>query len=53
MDYKKAYTLLAGVMSNTMNEINKSDIKSEEIENVMHMLKDGLTKAEEMYGAEK
>lgn len=49
MDYKKAYALLVGTMSNAIDEINKSHIISQEMENAIQMLKEGLEKAEEMY----
>ncbi len=49
MDYKKAYTLLAGTMSDAMDEIEKSRVISQEMENAIKMLKDGLDKVEEMY----
>ena len=49
MDYKKAYALLAGTMSNTIDEIEKSRVISQEMENAIKMLKEGLEKAEDMY----
>jgi len=49
MDYKKAYALLVGTMSNAIDEISKSRIISQEMENAIKMLKEGLEKAEEMY----
>lgn len=49
MDYQKAYALLVGVVSNTIDEINKSHILSPEIENALYMLRLGLTETEEMY----
>lgn len=49
MDYKKAYALLAGTMSNAIDEIGKSHIISQEMENAIRILKEGLEKAEEMY----
>jgi len=49
MDYKKAYALLAGVMSRAIDEIEKSQVISQETESAFQMLKEGLKKAEEMY----
>lgn len=49
MDYQKAYALLVGTMSNAIDEISKSRIISQEIENATQMLKQGLDKAEKMY----
>lgn len=49
MDYKKAYALLVRTMSNAIDEIGKSRIISQEMENAIRMLKEGLEKAEEMY----
>lgn len=49
MDYKKAYALLAGTMSNAIDEIERSRVISQEMENAIKMLKEGLEKAEEMY----
>lgn len=49
MDYKKAYSLLVGIMSNAIDEINKSPIIFQEMENTIQMLKEGLEKAEKMY----
>lgn len=49
MDYKKAYALLMGTMSNAIDEISKSHVISQEIENAVRMLREGLEKAEEMY----
>lgn len=49
MDYKKAYALLAGTMSNVIDEIEKSRVISQELESAIKMLKEGLEKAEEMY----
>jgi len=49
MDYQKAYALLVGIMSNAIDEINKSCVVSQEMENAIKMLKEGLEKVEEMY----
>jgi hypothetical protein len=49
MDYKKAYALLVGTISNAIDEIGKSHIISQEMENAMQMLMDGLENTEEMY----
>lgn len=49
MDYPKAYALLVGTMSNAIDEIGKSNVISQEMENAIRMLKEGLEKAEEMY----
>lgn len=49
MDYQKAYTLLVETMSKAIDEINKSRIISQEMENAIKMLKGGLEEAEEMY----
>lgn len=49
MDYQKAYALLVGIMSNAIDEISKSHIISQETENAIRMLKEGLEKTEEVY----
>lgn len=49
MDYKRAYALLVGIMSNAIDQIDKPYVLSREIKNTVQMLKDGLTKVEEMY----
>jgi len=49
MDYKKAYALLVGVMSKTIDELEKSQVISQETESAVVMLKEGLEQAEEMY----
>jgi len=49
MNYPKAYALLLGTMSNVIDEIGKSRVISQEMENATQMLKEGLEKAEEMY----
>ena len=49
MDYKKAYTLLVGTMSNAIDEIEKSIVITPEMENGIKLLKAGLEQAEEMY----
>lgn len=49
MDYPKAYALLIGTISNAIDEINKSRIISQEMENAVRILKNGLEEAGEMY----
>jgi len=49
MDYKKAYALLVGTMSKAIDEIGKSQVISQETENAVKILKEGLEQAEEMY----
>ena len=49
MDYLKAYALLVGTMSDAIDEIGKSHFISQEMENAIRMLKEGLEEAEEMY----
>ena len=49
MDYKSAYALLVGRISNAIDEIEKSRVTSQEMENAIKMLKEGLEQAEEMY----
>lgn len=49
MNYKKAYALLVGTMSNAIDEIDKSHILSQEINNTIQILIKGLTEVEEMY----
>ena len=49
MDYKKAYALLVGAMSRAIDEIEKSQIASQETESAIQILKEGLEQAEEMY----
>lgn len=49
MDYQKAYALLVGTISNAIDEIGKSRTITQEMENGIRMLKEGLEKAEEMY----
>ena len=49
MEYKKAYALLMGTMSKAIDEIEKSKIISQETENAIQILKEGLEQAEEMY----
>ena len=49
VDYKKAYALLVGIMSETIDELEKSQIISRETEVAILMLKEGLEIAEEMY----
>ena len=49
MDYQKAYALLVGIMSNAIDEIGKSRVISQEMENAIKLLKEGLEQAEEMY----
>ena len=49
MDYQKAYALLVGTISDAVDEIDKAQVISQELENAKRMLKGGLEKAEEMY----
>jgi hypothetical protein len=49
MDYKKAYAMLMGTISDAIDEIEKLRFISQQVGNAMQMLKDGLKKAEEMY----
>jgi len=49
MDYKKAYAQLVGVMSNAIDELEKSQVISQETDNAVQVLKQGLEQAEEMY----
>lgn len=49
MDYQKAYTLLVETMSKAIDEINKSHFVSQEMENAIQMLKQGLEEVDEMY----
>jgi len=49
MDYQKAYALLVGSMSNAIDEIDKSRVITQEMENAIKILKKGLEEAEEMY----
>ena len=49
MDYLKAYALLVGTISNAIDEIGKSRVISQEMENAIQMLKAGLEEVEEMY----
>lgn len=49
MDYQKAYALLVGTMANAIDEIDKSYIHSQETQNAIQILKEGLRKVEEMY----
>ena len=49
MDYQKAYALLAGIMSEVIDELEKTQVISREIENAVQMLKKGLRVAEVMY----
>ena len=49
MDYKKAYALLVGTMSNAIDEMEKSQVIMQETENAIYMLKEGLEAVEEMY----
>ncbi|MCL2753418.1 MAG: hypothetical protein FWE44_04630 [Defluviitaleaceae bacterium] len=48
MNYKKAYDTLVGAMLEAIDEIEKSRFATWETDNVVHVLKDGLAKAEEM-----
>ena len=49
MDYKRAYALLVGTISNAIDEMETSRAISQEIEHAANMLKEGLEQAEEMY----
>ena len=49
MDYKKAYTMLVVALSEAITEINKSRIISQEMENGIKILKEGLNATEDMY----
>jgi hypothetical protein len=49
MDYQKAYALLVGTMSKAIDEIEKSRVITQEMDNASKMLKAGLEEAEEMY----
>lgn len=49
MDYQKAYALLVETMSKTIDEIRKSRVITQEMENAIKLLKQGLDQAEEMY----
>ncbi|NLO86496.1 MAG: hypothetical protein GX096_13890 [Clostridiales bacterium] len=49
MDYAKAYALLVVTMSNAIDEMSKSHVISQEMQNTIVMLKEGLEKTEEMY----
>ena len=49
MDYQRAYALLVGIMSDTIDEISKSPVFYQEIENAIYMLQQGLIETEEMY----
>lgn len=49
MDYKKAYATLIGTISNAIDEINNSCAITQELKDVIQILKAGLEKAEEMY----
>ena len=49
MDYKKAYALLVGALSDAIDELEKAVILSQEAENAVKMLKEALETTEEMY----
>ena len=49
MDYKKAYALLIGTMSKAIDELEKSQVISQETSNAVQMLKEELEQTEEMY----
>lgn len=49
MCYKKAYALLVDIISKAIDEIGKSQVISQETDNTVQMLREGLEQAEEMY----
>ena len=49
MDYQKPYTILVDSAAKTIDELNKSQFVSQEMENAVRILKHGLEEAEEMY----
>ena len=49
MNYKKAYAILIGSMSKAIDEIEKSQVVSQETSNAIQILKEGLEQVDEMY----
>ena len=49
MDCEKAYALLVGRISNAIDEIERSRVTLQGMENAIKMLKEGLEETEEMY----
>ena len=49
MDYKKAYALLVGTVSDAIDELNKPCETSPDVVHAIQLLEEGLETTEEMY----